>query len=224
MNVSSRHSYDVLKRCLDVVGSAVGLVVSAPVQAVVAVLVARDLGRPVLFRQERPGLSGEPFTLLKFRTMRAPEPGATTADDAARLTRLGRVLRATSLDELPSLWNVLRGDMSFVGPRPLLMDYLPLYSPEQRRRHEVRPGITGLAQVSGRNLLSWRDRFRMDVEYVDKRSLRLDLQIVAATLTTVIKRTGISSETSATMEPFRGNALGEGGLIDTDLADEECRE
>jgi lipopolysaccharide/colanic/teichoic acid biosynthesis glycosyltransferase len=197
--------YDSVKRGLDIVGSAAGLVVSAPVQAVLALLVARDLGRPVLFRQERPGLNGEPFTLLKFRTMHAPDRARGSTDDAARLTRLGRALRATSLDELPSLWNVLRGDMSFVGPRPLLTEYLPLYSPEQRRRHDVRPGLTGLAQVSGRNLQSWQDRFRSDLEYVERRSFVLDLRILLRTIEVVIRREGVSSESSVTMEAFRGN-------------------
>jgi len=182
MTGGSRRGYDSVKRGLDIVGAAAGLVVSAPVQGVVALLVARDVGRPVLFRQERPGLNGEPFTLLKFRTMHAPDRAGGSTDDAARLTRLGRALRATSLDELPSLWNVLRGDMSFVGPRPLLMEYLHLYSPEQRRRHEVRPGMTGLAQVSGRNLLSWQDRFRTDLDYVERLALGLDLRILPLTI------------------------------------------
>jgi lipopolysaccharide/colanic/teichoic acid biosynthesis glycosyltransferase len=143
--------------------------------------------------------------VYKFRTMRAPDPGVIAHDDVERLTRLGRLLRSTSLDELPSLWNVLRGEMSLVGPRPLLMEYVALYSPEQARRHEVRPGLTGLAQVKGRNLVSWPERFRLDVEYVDTRSLFLDLRIIVETLLTVVKREGISSATSATMEPFQGN-------------------
>jgi lipopolysaccharide/colanic/teichoic acid biosynthesis glycosyltransferase len=219
-----RRPYDSVKRCLDVAGSAVALVVSAPVQAAVAVLVLRDVGRPVLFRQQRPGLHGEPFELMKFRTMREPEPGEPGPNDAARLTRFGRLLRATSLDELPSLWNVLRGDMSFVGPRPLLMQYLPLYSREQLRRHEVRPGITGLAQVNGRNLVSWPDRFRMDVEYVEGRSLRLDARIVARTLTTVLSRKGVASTTSATMEPFEGDPHDAGRTGARAMATEELKE
>jgi lipopolysaccharide/colanic/teichoic acid biosynthesis glycosyltransferase len=154
----------------------------------------------VLFRQVRPGRHGELFTILKFRTMR-DGPGA----DAERLTSLGRWLRATSLDELPELWNVLRGDMSLVGPRPLLVEYLPLYSPRQSRRHEVRPGLTGLAQVAGRNLVDWEERFELDVEYVDTRSLALDLRIIGQTVAAVLRREGISGEGEATMSPFRGS-------------------
>ncbi|SMO82226.1 sugar transferase [Propioniciclava tarda] len=193
---------DAVKRCLDVAVAGVGLVVSLPLQVGVAAVVRSKLGSPVLFKQQRPGLHGEPFTLLKFRTMR--EPDATHVTDEERLGRVGKILRATSLDELPSLINVLRGDMSLVGPRPLLMSYLPLYSPEQARRHEVRPGITGLAQVSGRNAISWEEKFARDVEYVDSRSLALDLRILAATLAKVIKRDGISAQGSATMPAFEG--------------------
>lgn len=193
---------DAVKRCLDVAVAGVGLVVSLPLQVGVAAVVRTKLGSPVLFKQQRPGLHGEPFTLLKFRTMR--EPDATHVTDEERLGRVGKILRATSLDELPSLINVLRGDMSLVGPRPLLMSYLPLYSPEQARRHEVRPGITGLAQVSGRNAISWEEKFARDVEYVDSRSLALDLRILAATLAKVIKRDGISAQGSATMPAFEG--------------------
>ena len=198
--------FDAVKRVLDVVTSALALVASAPLQAVIAVLVARDVGRPVLFSQERPGRDGRPFVLRKFRTMVAPDPGREGTGDEARLTDLGKLLRSTSLDELPSLWNVLRGDMSLVGPRPLLMEYLPLYTPEQARRHEVRPGLTGLAQVSGRNLVSWEERFRLDVAYVDQRSLALDARILVRTVLAVVRRTGVSSETSATMERFTGTA------------------
>jgi lipopolysaccharide/colanic/teichoic acid biosynthesis glycosyltransferase len=190
---------------MDVGAAAVGLVVTAPVQAVIAYLVARDLGRPVLFRQQRPGLDGRPFTLLKFRTMRTAPEGTSPLLDGERLTTFGRFLRSTSLDELPSLWNILRGDMSVVGPRPLLMDYLPLYNARQARRHEVRPGLTGLAQVRGRNAVAWDDRFDLDVEYVDRRSLRLDLQVLIETVSTVLGRKGISSATSQTMEPFTGS-------------------
>lgn len=193
---------DAVKRCLDVAVAGVGLVASLPLQVGVAAVVRSKLGSPVLFRQQRPGLHGKPFTLLKFRTMR--EPDATHVTDEERLGRVGKILRATSLDELPSLINVLRGDMSLVGPRPLLMSYLPLYSPEQARRHEVRPGITGLAQVSGRNAISWEEKFARDVEYVDNRSLALDLRIMAATLAKVIKRDGISAQGSATMPAFEG--------------------
>ena len=167
---AERRGYDVVKRGLDVTVSAVGLVLSAPVQLVTAGVVLAAHGRPVLFRQARPGKDGIVFELVKFRTMRHPD--ATHVTDADRLTSVGRFLRSTSLDELPTLWNVLKGDMSLVGPRPLLVEYLPRYSPEQARRHEVRPGVTGLAQVSGRNGVAWEDKFALDVEYVDRRSLR----------------------------------------------------
>ena len=194
--------YDGLKRAIDVAASAAALVVTAPVQAVVAAVVAADLGRPVLFRQPRPGKNGEVFELVKFRTMRNPDHSHVT--DAERLTRLGRFLRATSLDELPTFWNVLKGDMSLVGPRPLLVDYLPRYSPEQARRHEVRPGITGLAQVSGRNNLSWEEKFALDVEYVDKHSLALDVRILCVTVAKVLQRHGIAAPGEVTMSQFTG--------------------
>lgn len=161
---------------------------------------------PVLFRQERPGLHGEPFEMVKFRTMLAPDPARGLVDDADRLTRLGRVLRATSLDELPSLWNIVRGDMSLVGPRPLLMRYLPRYSPEQARRHDVRPGLTGLAQVSGRNALTWERKFELDVEYVEHHTLRGDLRILLATVAKVLRRDGIAAEDSVTMPEFMGSS------------------
>ncbi|MFW5469842.1 sugar transferase [Knoellia sp. CPCC 206435] len=199
-----RERHDQVKRALDVGLSGLALVVSAPVQVVVAVLVLLAHGRPVLFRQARPGLHGEVFELVKFRTMRHPDD--THVIDADRLTRVGRFLRSTSLDELPTLVNVLRGDMSLVGPRPLLVDYLERYSPAQARRHEVRPGVTGLAQVSGRNALSWEDRFALDVEYVERRSLGLDLSIIGRTATAVLRRQGISGEGEATMSPFLGSA------------------
>jgi sugar transferase EpsL len=197
---------DAVKRTVDVVGAAVVLVVLSPVLAVVAVLVWLRLGRPVLFRQERPGLHARPFVMLKFRTMtdRRDESGAHLSDDA-RLTRLGRVLRRTSLDELPELVNVLAGDMSLVGPRPLLMEYLPLYTPDQARRHEVRPGITGWTQVNGRNALSWDDKFALDVWYVDHRSFRLDCEILAKTVAQVVSGEGVSAPGHVTMEPFRGS-------------------
>lgn len=202
--MSRRIRYDRLKRDVDAVVAGVALVASAPVQAAVAVVVARRLGTPVLFRQERPGLDGKIFTLVKFRTMLEVDEARGLVSDADRMTPFGRFLRSTSLDELPTLWNVLRGDMSLVGPRPLLPSYLPLYSPEQARRHEVRPGITGLAQVSGRNTVSWADRFALDVDYVDRRSLALDLKILWATVRTVVVRDGISAEGEATMRPFEG--------------------
>ncbi len=195
--------YDATKRALDVTVSAVGLVVSAPVQVVTAGVVLVAHGRPVLFRQARPGRDGVVFELVKFRTMRHPD--ATHVTDAERLTSVGRFLRSTSLDELPTLWNVLKGDMSLVGPRPLLVEYLPRYSPEQARRHEVRPGVTGLAQVSGRNGLGWEDKFALDVEYVDRRSWRLDVEILARTVRSVLRRQGISGGGEATMSVFMGS-------------------
>ncbi|MFG3707772.1 sugar transferase [Micromonospora sp. NPDC047670] len=192
------------KRILDAVVAAVLLVLTAPVLGVVAVLVAVGLGRPVLFRQCRAGLHGRPFELVKFRTMLPPAPSRGLVGDGDRLTPLGRWLRATSLDELPTLWNVLRGDMSLVGPRPLLPEYLERYSPTQARRHEVRPGVTGLAQVRGRNSLSWEEKLDLDVRYVDNHSLRLDLSILLATVRTVLRREGISAEGSATAPEFLG--------------------
>jgi lipopolysaccharide/colanic/teichoic acid biosynthesis glycosyltransferase len=188
---------------MDVAVSAVGLVLSAPVQLVTAGVVLVAHGRPVLFRQPRPGRDGVVFELVKFRTMRHPD--ATHVTDADRLTSVGRFLRSTSLDELPTLWNVLKGDMSIVGPRPLLVEYLPRYSPEQARRHEVRPGVTGLAQVSGRNGVAWEDKLALDVEYVDTRSLTLDLAILARTVSSVLKREGISGGGEATMSVFMGS-------------------
>lgn len=201
---SSRLGYPTVKRALDIAASGLLLVVTLPVQAAVAALVAAKMGRPVLFRQPRPGLHGEVFTLLKFRTMLSLDPAKGLATDADRLTRLGSTLRATSLDELPSLWNVFRGDMSIIGPRPLLVDYLPLYSEEEARRHEVRPGITGLAQISGRNGLSWKDRFELDVRYVDGLSAVLDAKILLATIRAVVRREGISEAGQATMSRFEG--------------------
>ncbi len=192
------------KRVLDVAVAGPLLVVTAPVQAAVAAAVAVRLGRPVLFRQERPGLGGRPFTILKFRTMLPVDAATGRVDDASRMTRLGRFLRATSLDELPTLVNVVRGDMSLVGPRPLLMAYLPRYSATQARRHEVRPGLTGLAQVSGRNALGWDERLALDVEYVDRRCLRLDFAILLRTVRAVLRREGISAEGEATMPEFLG--------------------
>ncbi|HEX5587929.1 MAG TPA: sugar transferase, partial [Acidimicrobiia bacterium] len=195
---------DQLKRAIDVLGSAVGLVVLSPVLLVVAVLVRLRMGSPVLFRQTRPGLHGEPFELVKFRTMTDTRlADGSLAPDDVRLTALGRFLRRTSLDELPELLNVLAGEMSLVGPRPLLTEYLPLYSPEQARRHEVRPGITGWTQVNGRNALSWDEKFAHDVWYVDHRSFRLDAAILARTVKMVVSGAGVSAPGHATMEPFR---------------------
>jgi lipopolysaccharide/colanic/teichoic acid biosynthesis glycosyltransferase len=196
-----------MKRALDIVASALGLMLLWPVLVVTAALVRWKLGAPVLFRQIRPGLHARPFEMIKFRTMReACGPDGKPLPDAERMTTLGRILRATSLDELPELWNVLRGDMSLVGPRPLLMEYLPLYTPEQARRHEVRPGITGWAQVNGRNTLSWEDRFSLDVWYVEHRSFWLDIRILLLTLRKVVMRDGISAAGEATMPRFTGSA------------------
>lgn len=194
--------YDTVKRTADICFSVVGLILVSPLIAGVALVVLAVHGRPVLFRQPRPGLGGKVFDILKFRTMVEPDEERVT--DGQRLTRLGRFLRASSLDELPSLWNVVCGDMSFVGPRPLIVEYLDLYSPEQSRRHEVRPGITGLAQVRGRNDLEWADRFLLDVEYVDGRCLRLDLSILRQTVHTVVGRRGISKYGHDTMPVFTG--------------------
>lgn len=192
------------KRLLDLVLATTGLAVLAPVLLLLALVILVTMGRPVFFRQVRPGWHGRPFTLVKFRTMRVGAPGLP-ADDAGRLTGVGRFLRSTSLDELPELWNVIRGEMSLVGPRPLLMEYLGLYSPGQARRMEVRPGITGWAQVRGRNALSWPDRFALDTWYVDHLSPRVDLGILVRTVWQVVGRRGISQPGHATMEPFRGN-------------------
>ena len=203
-------TYAVQKRLLDIVVAGVGLVVCSPILAVCAVAVWVTMGRPVLFRQARPGRGGEPFAMLKFRTMRdRRDATGTLLPDAERLTRVGRFLRRTSLDELPELVNVLRGDMSLVGPRPLLTEYLPLYSPEQARRHDVRPGITGWAQVNGRNDQTWEDRFALDCWYVDHASLRLDLEILRRTVGAVLSGRGISESGHATRENFRGNEPGE---------------
>jgi lipopolysaccharide/colanic/teichoic acid biosynthesis glycosyltransferase len=196
--------YDGAKRIFDVVCAIVLLVISSPVQLAVALVVAARLGRPVLFRQERPGRAGRIFTLFKFRSMAELNPSRGLATDSQRLTSFGRKLRSTSLDELPTLINVLKGDMSIVGPRPLLVAYLERYTPNQARRLEVRPGITGLAQVSGRNSLSWDEKFSLDVHYVDERSFILDFRILWRTLASVVKREGITSEGYATTHEFRG--------------------
>lgn len=200
-------SFDKLKRVSDIVVACAGLVVLAPLLVLCAALIRVTMGAPVFFRQQRPGREGRVFQLYKFRTMTEEmDKHGRKSSDEIRITRLGRILRRTSIDELPELWNVVRGDMSLVGPRPLLVDYLPLYEPHQARRHEVRPGITGLAQVSGRNSLSWEDRFKLDVWYVDHRSIALDLSILARTFAKVLRMEGISGAGHATMEPFRGRA------------------
>jgi lipopolysaccharide/colanic/teichoic acid biosynthesis glycosyltransferase len=195
-------AYDRVKRGLDFAIAVSLLVLTLPMQLVAALVIRSRLGSPVLFRQTRPGLHGEPFEIVKFRTMLDLDPALGLVDDASRLTRLGRWLRATSLDELPTLWNVVLGDMSMVGPRPLLLRYLERYSADQARRHEVRPGITGLAQVSGRNAIGWDEKFALDVQYVDNRSLKLDLWIVARTVVLVMRRAGISAVGDATMPEF----------------------
>lgn len=198
-------TYDSLKRGADICLSAVGLIATAPLQAGIAALVRATLGTPVLFRQKRPGKNGKLFTLIKFRTMREPDQERGLVSDADRLTSIGQFLRATSLDELPSLWNVLRGDMSIVGPRPLLPQYLALYTPRQATRHAVRPGLTGLAQVSGRNELDWEERLELDASYVERRSMSLDFYVLYRTVSAVLSRRGISSPGHATMPAFSGS-------------------
>lgn len=199
----------LVKRGMDILASAVSLVVLFPLLLVLAAAVRLFLGRPVLFRQVRPGLHGRPFVLYKFRTMRdLRDANGNLLPDEQRLTPFGRFLRSASLDELPELFNVLRGDMSLVGPRPLLMEYLDRYTPEQARRHEVKPGITGWAQVNGRNSLSWEDKFRLDVWYVDHWSLWLDFKILWLTVVKVLRREGISAAGSATMPEFRPGTYG----------------
>jgi lipopolysaccharide/colanic/teichoic acid biosynthesis glycosyltransferase len=195
-----------MKRLLDIVVAAAALIMLSPVFLILALVVRLRLGAPVLFRQRRPGVGGQPFELIKFRSMTdARNARGELLPDEQRLPATGRLLRSSSLDELPELWNVLRGDMSLVGPRPLLMEYLPLYSPRQARRHEVRPGLTGWAQVNGRNSLSWEDKFELDVWYVDNQSLWLDCRIIVLTVWQVLARRGISAEGESTMPRFRGS-------------------
>ena len=194
--------YDRVKRLLDFCAAVILMLISLPVQLVVAIAVATKLGRPVLFRQRRPGRGGKIFILIKFRSMVDVDPAHGLITDSARLTRFGAALRATSLDELPTLMNVIRGDMSLVGPRPLLVSYLGRYTAEQNRRHEVRPGVTGLAQVSGRNTVDWAGRFKLDVEYVDSRSFVLDIRILVRTVISVFRREGISADGHVTMHEF----------------------
>lgn len=195
----------MLKRTFDIVASVSALVVLSPVLAITAHKVKKELGSPVLFRQTRPGLHGKPFEMIKFRTMKdATDKAGNALPDSERLTEFGKKLRASSLDELPELWNVLKGDMSLVGPRPLLMEYLPLYNAEQAKRHNVRPGVTGYAQVNGRNSLSWEDKFKLDTWYVEHQSLWLDMKILLKTVKKVIIKDGISAEGEATMTKFTG--------------------
>jgi len=196
----------MIKRLFDLFASFFGLLVLSPVIAIVAFKIRKNLGSPVLFRQVRPGKGGKPFQMVKFRTMRdAVDAYGNPLPDSERLTPFGNWLRSTSLDELPELWNVLKGDMSLVGPRPLLMEYLPLYSGEQYRRHGVRPGVTGWAQVNGRNAISWEEKFKLDVWYVDNQSLWLDIKIIWLTVKKVLIRDGISAEGEATMSKFTGS-------------------
>lgn len=194
------------KRFFDIVASVAGLIILSPVIAIVAYFIRKRLGSPILFRQVRPGLGGKPFEMIKFRTMRdALDPDGNPLPDAERMTDFGRFLRSSSLDELPELWNVIRGDMSLVGPRPLLMEYLPLYDEVQVRRHDARPGVTGWAQINGRNALSWEEKFKLDVWYVDNQSLWLDLKIIFLTIKKVLVRDGISAEGEVTMPKFTGS-------------------
>jgi len=195
-----------LKRLFDILASLCGLILLSPVIAIVAWQISRKLGSPVLFRQVRPGKDGKPFEMVKFRTMRdALDANGHPLPDAERMTPFGSFLRSSSLDELPGLWNVLKGEMSLVGPRPLLMEYLPLYSAEQYRRHEVRPGVSGWAQVNGRNAISWEDKFKLDVWYVDNQSFWLDIKIIFLTIKKVFVRDGINAEGEATMSKFAGD-------------------
>jgi len=196
----------MIKRLFDITAASSALVVLAPIYAVTAYKVKKNLGSPVLFRQVRPGLHGQPFEMLKFRSMKdAVDAEGNVLPDSERLTDFGKVLRNSSLDELPELWNVVKGDMSLVGPRPLLMEYLPLYNDEQKRRHDVRPGITGYAQVNGRNAIGWDKKFELDTWYVDNQSLWLDIKILLKTVKKVVIRDGISAEGEATMSKFTGS-------------------
>lgn len=198
----------MLKRAFDIAASASALVVLSPVLAITAYKVKKELGSPVLFRQTRPGLHGKPFEMIKFRTMKdATDKEGNALPDSQRLTEFGKKLRASSLDELPELWNVLKGDMSLVGPRPLLMEYLPLYNAEQAKRHNVRPGVTGYAQVNGRNSLSWEDKFKLDTWYVEHQSLWLDMKILLKTVKKVIIKDGINADGEATMTKFTGSRV-----------------
>lgn len=195
-----------IKRLLDFVLALLALIILSPVFLIVAILVRIKLGSPIIFKQERPGLHEKIFRMYKFRTMTdARDENGELLPDDVRLTKFGKILRSTSLDELPELWNIIKGDMSIVGPRPLLVKYLPLYSEEQRHRHDVRPGFTGLAQVNGRNSISWDEKFKWDIKYVDDVSFIQDLKIILNTVKVVFKRDGITSDTSVTMEEFVGS-------------------
>lgn len=196
----------MLKRLLDIIIASIALILLSPLYALVAYKVKKNLGSPVLFRQVRPGLHGKPFEMIKFRTMKdAVDEQGNPLPDSERLTPFGKMLRSTSLDEMPELWNVIKGDMSIVGPRPLLMEYLPLYSPEQAKRHDVRPGMTGHAQVNGRNAIGWEEKFKLDTWYVENRSTWLDFKIMFKTVYKVLAKDDISAEGEATMTRFTGS-------------------
>ncbi|MFN4367959.1 MAG: sugar transferase [Acinetobacter sp.] len=196
----------MLKRLLDIIIASIALILLSPLYAFVAYKVKKNLGSPVLFRQVRPGLHGKPFEMIKFRTMKdAVDEQGNPLPDSERLTPFGQMLRSTSLDEMPELWNVIKGDMSIVGPRPLLMEYLPLYSPEQAKRHNVRPGMTGHAQVNGRNAISWEEKFKLDTWYVENQSIWLDFKIMFKTVHKVLAKDDISAEGEATMTRFTGS-------------------
>jgi lipopolysaccharide/colanic/teichoic acid biosynthesis glycosyltransferase len=196
----------MIKRLFDITAASTALLILSPVYAVTAYKVNKNLGAPVLFRQTRPGLNGKPFEMIKFRSMKdAIDTEGNPLPDSERLTAFGQTLRNTSLDELPGLWNVLKGDMSLVGPRPLLMEYLPLYSAEQNRRHQLRPGITGHAQVNGRNAIGWEEKFKLDTWYIDNQSLWLDIKILFKTVKKVLIKDGISADGEATMSKFTGS-------------------
>lgn len=195
-----------MKRSLDILGASLGLLLLSPILLLLAQRIGKNMGKPVFFRQTRPGKDAMPFDMIKFRTMRdAVGPDGNLLPDGDRITPLGQKLRSSSLDELPELWNVLKGEMSLVGPRPLLMEYVPLYTPEQARRMAVRPGITGWAQVNGRNAIGWEEKFKLDVWYVENRTLWLDIKIIWLTIIKVVKKDGISAEGEATMTKFRGS-------------------
>jgi len=199
----------MLKRFLDIIIASIALMLLSPLYAFVAYKVKKNLGSPVLFRQVRPGLHGRPFEMIKFRTMKdAIDANGQPLPDSERLTPFGRMLRSSSLDEMPELWNVIKGDMSIVGPRPLLMEYLPLYNEEQAKRHEVRPGMTGYAQVNGRNAIGWEEKFKLDTWYVENQSIWLDFKIMLKTVKKVLAKDDISAEGEATMSKFTGNSVG----------------
>ncbi|EJO36145.1 bacterial sugar transferase [Acinetobacter radioresistens WC-A-157] len=199
----------MLKRLFDIIIASIALILLSPLYALVAYKVKKNLGSPVLFRQVRPGLHGRPFEMIKFRTMKdAIDANGQPLPDSERLTPFGRMLRSSSLDEMPELWNVIKGDMSIVGPRPLLMEYLPLYNEEQAKRHQVRPGMTGYAQVNGRNAISWDEKFKLDTWYVENQSIWLDFKIMLKTVKKVLAKDDISAEGEATMSKFTGNSVG----------------